>query len=335
MSYKHIGLEERYQISALLQIGTSISKIAARLNRNPSTISREVKRNSRNGAYDPDQAHGMATDRAIKSRILNAPSVSLEARQAAIDLLLLDWSPDQISHWLRQDQGLPISAETIYQMVIQDRKNGGTLYTHLRRRHRKYARRLGNPNQRGQIKNRRPLEERPEAVNARSESGHWEGDTVIGTQARSQVIVTLVERKSRFLVARLAACKSAEAVTSAILDGLRPIEGMVETITFDNGKEFAAHEQIDRELGSTTYFARPYHSWERGTNENTNGLLRQYFPKGVPMDDLTPQVLAEAVSKINNRPRRTLGYRTPAEVFAEDLKKLQEIGKIPRIALRS
>lgn len=174
------------------------------------------------------------------------------------------------------------------------------LYLNLRRRHRKYQRRLGNANARGQIKNRRSIETRPTCIETRAHTGHWEGDTVVGRQKKGKVLVTLVERRSRFLVAKLASEKSAKEVAASIIEGLQDSASMVKTVTFDNGKEFSNHQDIAKALDCDVYFARPYHSWERGTNENTNGLLRQYFPKGMSLDDVTDETLQKIVNRLNN-----------------------------------
>ena len=323
MGHKQLSQQERYQISTLHAEKFSICHIAQCLGRSPSTISRELKRNSDRHGYRPIQAHEKATSRASESRALNVARIHPSVYPLVVHLLQCQWSPQQISKKIEREYGIQISHETIYQFILQDKRKGGSLYLNLRRKHKKYQRRLGNANRRGQIKDRRSIDTRPASVETRAQVGHWEGDTVIGTQKKGTVIVTLVERKSRFLVARLSPAKSANEVAAAIKDGLKGIAPTVKTITFDNGKEFANHQEIAEELDCDVFFAHPYHSWERGTNENTNGLLRQYFPKGHSLDEVTEEQLQRVVDLINNRPRQILDYETPQEVFNRALNYQQ------------
>ena len=197
--------------------------------------------------------------------------------------------------------------------IYADKRNGGDLHTHLRCQKQR-RKRYGSTERRGQIKNRVSIEKRPAVVDLRSRIGDWEADTVIGKQGHS-VLVTLVERKTRFTVAIKAVNKTARAVTDAICDYLKPYQERVLTLTYDNGREFAYHEEIARELTAEGFFAHPYHSWERGLNENTNGLIRQYIPKGKDIDDLSDEDVAEIIEKINKRPRKCLGFKTPNQLF--------------------
>ena len=323
MGHKQLSQLERYQISTLHAEKFSIRHIARRLGRSPSTISRELKRNGDVRGYDSGRAHHKAKQRVSDSHALNVARIDPTVIPLVVKLLKCQWSPQQISKRLERDYGIRISHESVYQIILKDRKNGGSLYQNLRRKHKKYQRRLGNANRRGQIKDRRSIDTRPASVETRAQVGHWEGDTVIGTQKKGTVIVTLVERKSRLLVARLAPEKSAKEVCAAIQDGLKKLAPTVKTITFDNGKEFANHQEIAEELDCDVFFAHPYHSWERGTNENTNGLLRQYFPKGRSLDEVTEEQLQCVVDLINNRPRQILDYETPLEVFNRALNYQQ------------
>lgn len=320
--YKHLSREQRYHIYAFKKAGFSQKQIAAELSVSPATISRELRRNRGKKGYRYKQAHRMATERRQIAAKRNVYRISDDIKQLVIKLLNDDWSPEQITGHLAL-QGIHVSHESIYRMVIADRKAGGQLYKHLRCHHRKYNRRQGQTSGRGLIPNRTPIEKRPTAANNRTEYGHWEADTVLGTKTKGTVLVTLVERKSRFLVSVLAPSKSADDVTSALIDGVKPFKAMVRSITFDNGKEFAQHELIASELNCQTFFANPYHSWERGSNENANGLLRQYFPKGKSLNFTTSQEVGLVQQKINTRPKKVLGYNCPDAVFKKALKRYQ------------
>jgi IS30 family transposase len=216
---------------------------------------------------------------------------------------------------------LPISHETVYQHVYANKAQGGTLWKNLRCQKQKRKRYAGGRDRRGQIPNRRPLSERPLHIEARRQVGHWECDTVIGTSHKGAV-VTMVERKSGYAVMAKVEKKTSELVSSAIVDKLKPMAARVKTLTFDNGKEFAAHAHIDQQLRSTAYFARPFTSWERGSNENLNGLLRQYIPKKRAMSTVSDEEIRMIQNRLNNRPRKRLGFKTPSEVFHESLKRV-------------
>ena len=313
MTYKHLSQAERYQIHALMKAGHDQSQIAKLLDRHKSTISRELSRNTGSRGYRPKQACEMSADRAQHSR--NAPTVEPWVREAACALLCIQWSPEQIA------SQLPISHETVYQHVYADKAQGGTLWKHLRCQKQKRKRYASGRDRRGQIPNRRPLSERPLHIEARRQVGHWECDTVIGASHKGAV-VTLVERKSGYAVMAKVEKKTSELVSSAIVDKLQPLAARVKTLTFDNGKEFAGHAHIDQQLQSTAYFARPFASWERGSNENLNGLLRQYVPKKRAMSTVSDEEIRMIQNRLNNRPRKRLGFKTPAEVFHQSLKRV-------------
>ena len=313
MTYKHLSQAERYQIHALMKAGHDQSQIAKLLDRHKSTISRELSRNTGSRGYRPKQACEMSADRAQNSR--NAPTVEPWVREAACALLCIQWSPEQIA------SQLPISHETVYQHVYADKAQGGTLWKHLRCQKQKRKRYASGRDRRGQIPNRRPLSERPLHIEARRQVGHWECDTVIGASHKGAV-VTLVERKSGYAVMAKVEKKTSELVSSAIVDKLQPLAARVKTLTFDNGKEFAGHAHIDQQLQSTAYFARPFASWERGSNENLNGLLRQYVPKKRAMSTVSDEEIRMIQNRLNNRPRKRLGFKTPAEVFHQSLKRV-------------
>ena len=229
------------------------------------------------------------------------------------ELLRADVSPEQISGRLKYEGLQTVSPEWIYEYIRKDKQGGGDLHTHLRCQ-KKRKKRYGRPDGREAIKNRVSIDARPSIVEERCRVGDWEMDLIIGRLGGS-VLMTAVERKYRYTVMALAPNKTAEAVKETILAALTPLANLVETMTYDNGKEFSLHESISDQLQAQGYFAHPYHSWERGLNENTNGLIRQYFPKGTSFDDLTPKQVKSIMDKLNNRPRKCLGFKTPNEVM--------------------
>ena len=291
----------------------NITQIAVLLGRNKSTISRELHRNAGSRGYRPKQACELAAQRSESSR--NASTLAPWVKEQANVLLKLQWSPEQIAG------KLPVSHETLYLHVYADKAHGGNLWKNLRCQKQKRKRYASGRDRRGQIPNRRPLSERPAHIEGRKQVGHWECDTVIGANHK-QAIVTVVERKSGFAVMAKVSNKTADLVGSAIIDALTPFEARVKTLTYDNGKEFCGHAKIDAALGSTGYFARPFASWERGSNENFNGLLRQYVPKKRQMANITDEEIKMIENRLNNRPRKRLGFRTPAEVFHQSLSRV-------------
>ena len=286
--YTQLTRDERYQIYALRKAGHSQKEIAEVLRRNPSTISRELGRNKGLKGYRPEQAHRLAQNRKKERDRTRIP----ESTWARVEQLLReDWSPEQISGWLTREEGVSVSHERIYQHVYEDKRRGGDLHRHLRCQ-KPRRKRYGHYDRRGQIRERVSIDERPEVVEARSRIGDWEADTVIG-KLGGAVLVTLVERRSRLSLIALAPNKTAEAVKAAILKVLQPLSAQVHTLTYDNGKEFAYHMEIAKVLKADGYFAHPYHSWERGLNENTNGLIRQYLSKGTDFNKLTDRQVLE------------------------------------------
>jgi IS30 family transposase len=293
MNYKHLSQVERYQIYALMKAGHDQTQIAKLLDRHKSTISREISRNRGLKGYRPKQACAIATKRSEKCR--NAATVPPWVAEQAACLLKLQWSPEQIAG------KLPVSHETLYLHVYSDKARGGTLWKNLRCQKQKRKRYAGGRDRRGQIPHRRPLSDRPVHIELRKQVGHWECDTVIGANHKG-AIVTMVERKSGFSVIVKVSQKTSELVSRAIIEGLRPYMVRVITLTYDNGKEFAGHIQIDQALNSTSYFARPFASWERGSNENFNGLLRQYVPKKRSLNTVTEDEITMIQNRLNNRP---------------------------------
>ena len=257
---------------------------------------------------------GIGGRMTVEYACLNGPQFSSSEWQEVERLTRLDMSPQQVSERLEFEGVLQISHEIIYQHIYADKQNGGDLHVHLRSQKPHRKRYASGQERRGTIKNRVSIDERPEIVAEKSRIGDWEGDTVIGKNHKGG-IVTLAERKSRFVLAGHIRSKHADGVTAVITGLLAPYKDKCHTITFDNGKEFAEHEKVAAELKADIYFAHPYHSWERGLNENSNGLLRQYFPKGMELVNITDEQVLAAVEKLNHRPRKVLGYRTPHEVF--------------------
>ena len=303
MDYTHITREERYQIYALKKAGHKQNEIAEVLERSGSTISRELSRNWGRRDYRPKQAHSKSVER----QALNARTIDDETWQFAQEMLLLQWSPEQISGHAA------ISPETVYQRIYTNKRAGGLLWKNLRcQKLRK--KRYGKAERRGSIPNRLSIDDRPAIVETRSRIGDWEADTVIGKNHR-QAIESIVERKTGFTLIRKVDRKTAQAVSQAMIGLLTPYQKMVRTITSDNGKEFAGHEEIANKLKADFFFAHPYSSWERGTNENTNGLIRQYFPKNRDFTTITQQEIDTAMERLNNRPRKRLGFQTPSQVF--------------------
>jgi IS30 family transposase len=309
-SYTQLTKEARYQIYALLQAGHKKTEIASLLGRHKSTIGRELERNHGLRGYRPKQAQRLADDRRKEKVQTRIPD---ETWEWVKQLLLEDWSPEQISGWLSIEKGMRVSHEWIYLFIYQNKRQGGDLHRHLRCQKAR-RKRYGSNDRRGQIIGRVSIDARPGIVNERSRVGDWEADTVIG-KLGGTVLVTLAERKTRYSVIALSPDKSAQAVKEALIASLRPHVNHVHTLTYDNGKEFAYHETIATELDAKGFFAHPYHSWERGLNENTNGLIRQYLPKGTDFQSLSQLDIKKIMDKLNNRPRKCLGFKTPNQVF--------------------
>ena len=312
--YHHLTYEERCQIYALVQNGLSQAAIARQLGVDRSTIKRELDRNTGARGYRFKQAQQKASQRRKEA--------SCAARKMKPDLVNLieekltqeQWSPDQISGGLVENGVASISHERIYQHVWEDKKSGGNLYLQLRHRGKKYNKRKGKTSGRGLIPNRVDIDQRPAIVARKSRIGDWEADTIIGAGHKG-VIMSHVERKSKYTKLVKLPDKSAGSVVHACGRVLLPLAERIKTITYDNGKEFAYHTEIAATLGAKSYFAKPYHSWERGLNEHTNGLVRQYFPKGTDFSALSNADIQMVEDKLNSRPRKILGYKTPSEVF--------------------
>ncbi len=312
MNYKQLTQEERYQIYALKKAGMNQKEIAEDLKRSPSSISRELKRNKGLRGYRPKQANLFAEQR--RNNALKAIKITDEVKEWIDKLLQANFSPEQVVGRLNLEGKITLHHETIYQYIYKDKANGGLLYKQLTRACKKYKKRYGSNDRRGQLVNRISIDERPEVVDLKLRIGDWEGDTVIG-KGRKNAFVTMVERKTLYTVVKRIESKHAEITADALIESMMPFEDKVLTITLDNGKEFAQHERIGESLGANVYFAHPYSSWERGINENTNGLLRRFFPKGTNFMTLSEKEIQAAVDNLNHRPRKTRGYKTPYELF--------------------
>ena len=316
MTYHQITFEERYTLGLLRQRGLSPAAIARMLGHHRSTVAREVrrKRARSDGTYRPQLADWYARGRRSQSRRNRRFSPNDWERIEA--LVREDWSPEQVAGRLRLKGELAISHETIYGYIWADKRQGGQRYRHLRGACKQRRKRYGRYDSRGRLAGKRPITARPAVVEASTEVGHWEGDTILGAGQAGPCVLSLVERKTGYLVlGKLRQRTSAEVnqrATQVINAQARP----VRTITVDNGTEFHDYTAIEQATAAQFYFATPHHAWERGTNENTNGLLRQYLPKRCSMAHLTQHDCHRIAAKLNRRPRKRLGYRTPEESYA-------------------
>lgn len=307
--YTQLTQVERYQIQALAKLKYNISLIASELGRHKATISRELRRNGESAGYCADRAHqrALARCRSRSRRRIGRLTQALVRHK-----LKLDWSPEQISLWLVVFKPQRVSHTWIYQYVGADKQRGGKLWRHLRCQKQR-RKRYGSQDRRGQIKNKVSIDDRPDAVDSRSRLGDWEIDTIAGAR-HSGALLSLTERKAKAVLLAKLPQASADEVVYATL-GLLMEQDQVHTITSDNGKEFSGHQDIARVLEADFYFAHPYSPQERGTNENANGLIRQYFPKGRDFSTITQSELDHAMDRLNNRPRKCLGMLTPNQVL--------------------
>lgn len=329
--YRQLTEDDRIEIYAMKQAGKTQRNIARRLGVNPSTISRELTRNTGGRGYRPKQAHCLAIGRrgyARKALKMTPKTIAYIERK-----LRQEHSPEQIAGRMKVDPdyyGPTVSHERIYQHLWQDKAAGGKLYQYLRiAGHKKKRKRYGKRDFRGKIPNRVGIEHRPKIVETKKRFGDWEADTIIGKHHRGAV-VSLVERKSQFTLLGQVIRKTADAVQQQMVQQLRPHRRRVHTITTDNGREFSGHETIARELQAKVYFADPYQAWQRGLNEQVNGLIRQYLPKQTDLRHVTDDQLRFIMDRLNHRPRKTLGFKTPYELFCNGSRF-----KTSRVALGS
>lgn len=317
-SYKHLTLEQRYQISADKKSGRSNKEIAQELGVDKSTIGRELRRNRSKRGYRPKFAHEQAQAR---KRGKAKPRISSETWQEVETDIKADLSPEQISGRRKLEGKEPVSPERIYQHIAQDKAAGGNLHKHLRSQKKKRSR-YAKYSKRGTWQGIKRITERPSIVEAKNRIGDWEADTLIG-KGHQGAIVTLVDRHSKLLRMRKLEQKRADLTKTAMVEELADLT--VFTVTSDNGREFAEFAEIEKQLQAGFYFANPYHSWERGVNENTNGLIRQFFPKQTDFATITDADIKRVEEKLNNRPRKTLGYQTPNEVYFKEQEQLRKV----------
>jgi len=309
----HLSYEQRYSIEVLLRDKKSKSEVAKLLEVNKTVIYREIKRNSdeRNGVYKASLAQSK-----YEKRLFLKPKykkTTPELKQQIVTLLEQDYSPEQVNGFMKKNNQQTLSYESIYQMIWKDKKAKGTLHEHLRRKGRRYRKRGSSKDSRGKIVGRVGIEKRPKEAEERKVFGHFELDTIIGKDHKG-AIITLNERASGMLWMRKVEAKDAEIVIKKLAEMLEEIRPYLRSITGDNGKEFAAHQFITDEY-CDFFFANPYSPWERGSNENLNGLIRQYLPKKSDFNNYTEEQIKEIETKINNRPRKRFGYETPIFVM--------------------
>lgn len=317
--YHQLNLAQRYQIAALKKAGHSNGAIATQLGVHTSTIGRELRRNSSSkGFYSPANAQTYAGDRK-KDKPKNCLFSAQMKTFVNEKLTEQQWSPEQIHGYCKANNIPMVSHETIYQYIYTDMKDGGSLYKHLRTQHRRRKKRLHLKHRRGAIPNRISISQRPEVVNEKQRFGDWEVDLIEGVNHTSFAL-TAVERKSQFALIVRADNKQADTIQTKMINALAPYKQLVHTITSDNGKEFTNHQYIAKKLQADYFFADPYSSWQRGLNEYTNKLFRQYLPKKSNLKNYETQYFVDIQNKLNNRPRKSLGYKNPLQVFIHNFK---------------
>lgn len=312
---KHLTSEQRYTICVMIQQGYSQKDIALAIGKDKSVVSRELKRNCdmRSKKYD-----AVLAQRKYIQRQKNKPKhirFTEDVKKMVDEALMKDYSPEQIAGRAKIKGKQCVSPERIYQYIWKEKKVGGKLYTYLRRKGRKYRKRGNAKDTRGIIKDRVGIEKRPDIVDKKERLGDLEIDTIIG-QNHKGALVTIIDRVSSMTwIAKLNG-KNADELSEKTIEVLRPFKDLLNTITADNGKEFAEHKTISQALNIDFYFAKPYHSWERGANENMNGLIRQYFPKGSSFEHISDSDVKRVQDILNNRPRKKLNFLTPIEFLS-------------------
>jgi IS30 family transposase len=314
--YQHLSKEERFYIWQALRDGKTQLHVATALGRHPSTICREIKRNKYPRCHMYTYHWALEIVKWRKRRVARTKYRKLnpELEELLLTLLQQYLSPEQVGGYLKMHHDISLSHETIYRFIYADKARHQTLRPFLRHGAKCRRKRYGSGARVSKIPNRVCITERPDIVETKERLGDWECDTVIGKDRKS-VLVTVVDRASLMTCCSRVYSRTAKVVSAAIIRLLTPYKERVHTLTFDNGSEFVRHEKIARALEAHTYFAHPYSSWERGINENTNGLLRQFFPKRTDFAKLSWKQVKDAVDNLNNRPRKTRGYLTPNQLF--------------------
>ena len=319
MSYKQLTQEQRYYISQEYRNQTQ-AEIARKIGCSKSTVSRELKQHSINGEYRYPYAQQQS-----KARRYRKPyTITREVRQAIEQLLIQDISPEQVCGYLNKHHQITLHHSTIYRHIARDKEAGGQLWKHLRICSKPYRKKRGSIWTRGKVPDRVGIEHRPAVVDEKKRIGDWELDTIVGKEQKSCLLVA-TERVTKFTVIRKLESFKAEAMADTDIRALAQFGEKVEkvkTLTLDNGKEFYRHRKFAEALNAQTYFCRPYHSWEKGLAENTNGLIRQYFPKQTDFREITDDEIQKVADNLNHRPRKTLGYETPSSLFLGIFKPL-------------
>lgn len=310
MKYRRVTNEHRICLKTMLEAGISQAKIALKLSFHPSTISRELGRNSGLRGYRVKQAQLRCDERQLYR--FNPRKMLPAMIEVVTQKIQLKWSPEQISNWLRINGHPFVAPQSIYTFLYEDRKNGGTLWKNLRYAHKQRRRRFPNEERRGRIQNARPIAKRPNGANKRKKRGHWERDTMLGKNRKNAVLV-LTDRKTRYNLFSKLSRRLAPLVTQRTVKLLQGFP--VRSITNDRGHEFASHQKLELKLGKPVYFCEPYSSYQRGTNENRIGILRQYIPKGSDIAKLHGRTLRKIQDEINQRPMKCLGWRSPYELM--------------------
>lgn len=315
MKHKQLTFEQRYAIELMLKEKHTKKSIISTLGLVESTFYRELKRNSKKRVYNAQFAELLATERRQTGHYKRFFTVGM-AKIIRDKMVDFQWSPEQIVGWCKLEKIDMVSHERIYQYVFQDKKEGGLLFTHLRTGQKIYKKRYGSKDRRGVIANKVSIEERPEMVQNKERVGDLEIDLIIGKNHKG-ALLTIVDRKTSYVIIEPLKAKGADEVTKAICNALLPYKKWVKTITSDNGKEFAFHEQVAKKMELAYYFAHPYASWERGLNEYTNKLIRQYFPKKMELNNISKADTLLVMSKLNSRPRKIYGFKTPNYLFSK------------------
>jgi len=316
MSYKHLTLKERYHIQAYKEAGYKQNEIAKKIGVDPSTISRELQKNSSkiHKRYTAAKADQVASNRRMYASRKSNKKLDKKLKKTITKYILEDWSPEQISARLQLIDSTDISFVRIYQFIEQDRQEGGDLYTHLRFHHTGHRRAKYGSKSKGRIKDRVSISKRDDIVDEKSRIGDWEIDTIVGANQKG-AITTVVERATSLVRISIPTTKKAADIENETIRIMSPLKDKIHTITSDNGLEFSNHKNISQALNYEHYFCHPYSSWERGLNEYTNGLIRQYISKGTSFDNITPEYIKMIEDKLNNRPRKALDWKTPNEAF--------------------